>query len=242
MYQVDATTLINRVRQRSNTEGLSESITDVEILDHINQSFAKWYDLVRGQTWAGQYYRKSFPFQTTPAVFGTTFPIADPPPGQLYQLPSDFLNLISVTCFLNTGIPLIAESFNEEERNKFRWWPIGWWASTPIFYQLWGNNISFIPAPQSVFQVTINYTPVAPRLYNLTDSMDSINGFEEYIVLDSAVKVLIKTGEKEMVGILEGRRQEESERIKLMAPRRDQTAPEKFHERSNLNEMFDWYF
>ena len=57
------------------------------------------------------------------------------------------------------------------------------------------HRISFIPAPGSALTVKLLYIPHAPEfaIANIaTDKWDGFNGWEEYVVVDSAIKCLEK--------------------------------------------------
>jgi hypothetical protein len=221
-YQVSLNTLIQRALQRSNLEGASLGsnpfLSPSELADMVNQSIADWYDMVRLTTWGGQFYRSVFalPGGTSPGV-------------SVYPLPGDFLSMISVDVFITPNMVLNARPFQEENRNMFRWYPVGWLYDQPIFYQVWGNNISFIPSPQSVFTVSLNYVPTAPVLAG-NAQLDGINGWEEWIVLDVAIKALVKDGQLDIIPALEGMREAQAARIRAGAVARDQGAAEVVHD------------
>src|SRR5262249_39960212 len=144
---------------------------------------------------------------------------------QAYALPADFLSLISVDVFITSGSPVLAAiAYQEEQRNLFRDYPVsfGWGFSHPVYYQLQGPKISFIPIPLGTYNVALNYVPTAPLLSDPDDSIDSVNGWEEFIVIDAAIKCLIKAGEDDLIPTLERRLAAQRERIRAMAPRRDQ--------------------
>lgn len=228
-YQVKLATLQRRVLQTANLEDAVAFIPPEELTDYINSSIAEWTDEVRGTTWNGTYSRNTFSFST---VNGQ----------QTYPLPKDFLSLISVDVFITPGAPVItAVAYQEEQRNLFRNFPImfGWGFAHPVYYQLQGGKISFIPLPLGVYQVQLNYTPTAPVLVDPEDSIDCINGWEEFIILDSAIKCLIKTEEPEIIPILEQRLAVQRERIRAMAPRRDQQTAEYVHVVANRG-FSDW--
>lgn len=230
-YQVKLAALQARVLQACNLEGAGDFIPPQELTDYINGSIAEWVDEVRGTTWNGTYSRKSYSFNTASNR-------------QTYSLPSDFLALLSVDVFVTQGSPVItATAYQEEQRNYFRNYPAlsGWGMLTPVFYQLQGGNISFIPVPQGAYQVTLNYVPTAPILSDPEDYIDSINGWEEFIVLDAAIKCLTKAGELETIPSLERRLERQRARIRAMAPRRDQYAAETVHVVANRNiDEWDW--
>lgn len=228
-YTVDLKTLKERTLQRANLEGADDFITPQELTDLINGSIALWVDEVRGTTWNGTYNRSSYTFSTTNNT-------------QTYDLPSDFLSLISVDVYITPGSPVVtAVAYQEEQRNLFKNNPVmfGWGFAHPVYYQLQGKKISFIPIPLGSYQVQLNYVPTAPTLSAPKDSIDSINGWDEFIVLDAAIKCLIKDGDMEMVPILEQRLAQQRERIRAMAARRDQQTAEHVHVIANRG-FSDW--
>jgi len=229
-YQVTLGTLMERTLQRANLEGASSFIKPYELVDLINGSVAEFVDEVRGTTWNGTYTRSSLSFVTSTN-------------SQLYPLPSDFLSLISVDVFISGSSPVItARPYQEEQRNAFRNMPImfGWGFARPIYYQVQGENISFIPIPLGTYNVTLNYVPTAPILADSEDTLDSINGWEEFIVLDAAIKCLIKTGSMDMVPQLENRLAAQRQRIRALAPRRDQSGAERVHVIENAGDGWGW--
>ena len=229
-YTVSLDTLSQRVLQRANLQGAARFIDRAELADYINGSISEWVDEVRGTTWNGTYNRST---QTIATVNGT----------QTYALAAGFLSLISVDVAISGGVVVSARSYQEEERNVFRNLPTlaGWGIAQPIYYQLQGSNISFIPIPSGVFSVAVNYAPTAPTLVAGTDTLDSINGWEEFIVLDAAIKCVIKAGQNDTVALLTGRLETQRARIRSLAPRRDQQFAERVHVIENAGgDGWDW--
>jgi hypothetical protein len=217
-YPVALSQLIVRVRQRSNIEGATAFITDPELTDYINGSIADWYDMVRLSTFGGQYYRNTFPITTVGGV-------------SAYALPSNMASVISVDASLGSTQPISCIRYQEEQRNWFKLLTLfGWFVNQAVWYQLQGANINFAPVPQSAFAVVINYVPTAPILSQPTDQLDSINGWDEWIVLDAAIKCLVKDGQGDMIPSLTGMRETQAARIRAAAPQRDMNQSEGVHE------------
>jgi hypothetical protein len=213
--------LIARILQRANLEGATQFLTPSEVTDMANQSITEWYDLVRLTSFGGQYYRCTAALSPT----GTTTPGVG-----TYALPDNFLSMISVDVFISASQVLTAKPFQEEHRNMFRWYPIGWMLDQPVFYQLQGKNIAFIPVPQSSFSVNLNYCPVPPQLNQPQDTIDDINGWLEWVVLDVAIKALVKDGQTDMIPYLASMKENQAERIRKAAAMRDMYATEQVHE------------
>lgn len=224
-YPVSLQTLVQRALQRANLQGATALITPSEAVDMVNASIADWYDHVRLSTWGGQYYRVSQTFAT----------IANQ---DTYALPANFLALISADGGLTLNqIP--PQQVNlvpvpEERRNDFLnplyVWATGWIINGPVYYLLWANSIVFRPIPDGGYYYQLNYVPAAPTLSRPQDTIDSINSWDEYIVLDVAIKALIKYGQPDLAGFLRAERDRQEARIQAAAPQRDQTAGEGIHE------------
>jgi hypothetical protein len=216
---VSLSTLQTRVLQRANLEGALTFITTSELTDHINESLAELYDLIRG-VFGQDYYRSSFAITT---VNGTS----------AYALPADFLALISVDVQVSGGpqnITLTAKPYMENERNLYKFLPATWTFGQPIYYRLQATNINFIPTPPGGWTVTLNYVPTPTKLANPGDTFDGVAGWEEYAVLDAAIKCLLKDGDLEMVAQLEQRKMAIRVRIEALAPERDAGQPERVHD------------
>ncbi len=233
MYSVALKDLMARSRQRANIEGAADFIPDYELIDNINQSIAEWIDEVRMCTWAGQYRRSQHSFTAGPASSSAPYKV---------DLPPDFLAMTSVDIALGNNVVINARAFQEEERNALRGVPVGWTAGAPVYYTIWGNSIAFIPAPTGTFPVVLNYVPIAPTLNDPAATIDSINGLEEFIVLDVAIKCLMKMSETDMLPILQGRLEQQRERIRATVPRRDMATPEVPHvvQFDDSGGMADW--
>lgn len=242
MPTVTAADLILEARRRANLEGALGFIPDSEALGYTNKSIAAWYDLVRLTTWGGQYFRKSV--------------VLDLVQGQSYYgpddgFPADFAHLISLDVFVTAGAPnasnvLNGVSYQEEQRNMFRWWPTVAGFMGPLYFQLQGREgvmgINFIPVPSPVSQVQINYAPNAPVLLTVDDELTTINSWEEWIILDVAIKMLRKDRDLEMAAALRSDQATETARIKQAAPAANMSAPETVHdiEGSNAMSRYPW--
>lgn len=209
-----------RVRRRSNLEGAAAFVPDEEVIDNINTSLSEWWDMVRLTTYQGQIARMIWPIVTV--ANQSAYPLA-PNTG----------SIISVDANINgQNYAISAMPYQEEQRNMFKLLPfVGWsFGIQSIWYQLQGTNINFLPTPTANYNVVVNYVPTAPLLSAPLDVFNSINGWEEWIVLDAAIKVLIKDGQSEMLSILQARADSQKERILHAAAQMDMNASEGVHE------------
>lgn len=231
---VSLTTLITRVRQRVDIEAASAMarFPDAELTDNLNESLAELYDLIR-EAWGQEYFRATSPVINT--VAGTS----------LYSLPADFLSLISVDVMINGQLAVNARRFNEKQANALRAIPFGpvqWNMYTPIYYRPRASNIEFLPTPNGVYQIFLNYIPTPTRLVSGGDTFDGIGGWEEYAVLDAAIKAMKKDNDYETVGSLEQSKAAMADRIRRMAPQRDAGEPEVARDIYEEMNAYDLYY
>lgn len=209
----------NRARQAADIESAVARFPDSEMNDYINESLAELYDVIRS-CWGQDYYRVTQTFLTSGNV-------------ATYNLASNFLDLISVDVPLGGNLVLTAKPYMESERNLFKFFPFGAWTMhQPIWYRLTGavdstggsgspQTMSFIPTPTGNYTVNVNYIPTPTLLVADGDTFDGVAGWEEYAVLDAAIKCATKNQKWELLQALEGRKGAMLERIQKMAPEHD---------------------
>jgi len=117
----------------------------------------------------------------------------------LYALPSDFYQLITVEANLGGfNVPLMP--FTHVERGRLSQGPV-----------------------QGGTTITVWYVPTCPLLVNDGDAYDGINGWEEYVINDSAAHFLEK--EESDANPFYKRKAELASRISRLAPDRDGGMP-----------------
>lgn len=191
MTPVSLAQLTLRVLRKTNLEGASELFPPDEVTDAINVSLASWWNKLRATTFSGQIQRATWAITTAQ---GQT----------LYPLAPNHGAIISVDIILpGQSAPVPIRPYQEEERGIFTPFLVGW---APPFmwcrYQQQGNNINYLPLPTGGYNTRVNYFPTAPILSDPEDTLNSINSLEEWIVLKAGMKLLIKTGNVELIGIL----------------------------------------
>jgi hypothetical protein len=194
-------------RQRADKVG-SGYILDSELNTYINQSISELYDLLVG-AYGNDYF-----------LSNTTFPIS------VYQneyaLPGDFYKLAGVDLYLNQSRFITLKPFNWNERGRFQDGS-NWAAIIAIQgprYHIGGQSITFNPTPTINATVKMWYVPVALKLQGDNDTFDGINGWEEFVVIDAAIKMLQK--EESDVTVLAIQKKAIIERINTMAENRDE--------------------
>lgn len=217
---------MSEVRQRADMVN-SDFVTDAEILRYVNESISELYDMliaVKGQEW----YIRTHEFPT----------VADQADYEIDPTHNFYL-LLGVDADSNTDNPYPIRPYMLDERHDLtqgsRFLYSG---QVPnMRYRLSGtvaadgtykHQISFIPTPTSVRTMKLLYVPHAPEftLANIaTDKWDGFNGWEEYVVVDSAIKCLEK--EESSTVALERRKERLIGRIEGLASAHDDGFPER---------------
>ena len=90
-------------------------------------------------------------------------------------------------------------------------------------YRIIGRKIWFLPNPDGSASIDLWYIPLAPLLESDDDEFDAINGWEEFAIVDTAIKMLTK--EESDTSQLEARRLKLENRIIEAANNRDAANP-----------------
>ena len=197
--------LRTRARQRADMEE-SQFVSDSELNGYINNSIAELHDILV-QSYSSDYYISSYSFNTVSQQ-------------DSYDLPDDFYKLRGVDAALNGNDPYTLRPFNFNERNRFR--NFGVWSLLGIAnirYRIVGNQLTFSPTPDGVTAITLWYVPVATELVADTDELRDFNGYNEYIIIDAAIKMAQK--EESDVSVLAAQKAAIIQRLNAAAQNRD---------------------
>lgn len=192
----------------------STFIQDGELTDYINQSAYELYDLLVSK-YGDAYFAKTPPYSFTTDGVNETF-----------ALPADTLKLLGVDLQTN-GAPngwLTLRPFNMAERNR-NWRPnaapvVGF---TSLRYRLHGSNLWLTPMPSAGQTVRVWYVPRMTELVNEDDLLDGISGWTEYVIVDAAIKCLLKE-ESDASGFF-AQKAALVQRIESASANRDEGAP-----------------
>jgi uncharacterized protein YfkK (UPF0435 family) len=224
------TELITEIRQRADMVN-STFVTDPEITRYVNESISDLYDMLiaaQGQEW----YIKQYTF---PTVSGQ----------DTYQIPADqdFYLLLGVDADTGGITPVPLRPYMLDERNdRGLFYPnSGWGYLERVRYRMSGNiesdpaavdpvgtyyhQITLKPAPGGAHNITLLFIPHAPSLVAVTDVWDGFNGWEEYAIVDAAIKCLEK--EESSTIALDRRKERLIERINAMGSAHDDGFPER---------------
>lgn len=185
---VQLSDLRTAAKQRANREGDDDTlgfITKAEWNTYINASWRELYDLLVTR-YQDQYAKASASFAVTGATdtySWTTLAVSD-----LYKA----LGVDMLVGQTNYWQPL--KRFNFAERGQGN--PLSpLVAGVPglydLRYQLRGDGVVFMqPVPSATCRLW--YIPVAPAMVADGDTIDDVNGYGEYVIVDAAMKALVK--------------------------------------------------
>ena len=207
-----------QVRQRADQVN-SRFVEDLELVSYINNSYKELYDLLVSSF--NDYYMKDV----------TDFADSE---GTVI-IPNDFYKLLGVDVSINNNhyLPLLKWQFIDRNQSN-RSINSRFLGISNLRYRLMANKVRLIPEEQAEgLQVKLWYIPKASLLINDVDTIDDVNGFDEYIIVDAAIKCLIK--EESDVSTLLIIKSELKARIENMAQNRDAGLPERVSDVSTNN-------
>ena len=199
-----------RAREASDQEG-SLFVSDSELTTYINSSAQELYDLL---------------VSSFTDLYTTLSASQTPTVTAAITLPADFYKLRGVDYQISTSEWVDVQQFSFQERNNNNSLAFGSFNRlTDVRYRLTGSSILLTPedkALNSTFRIW--YVPVMSELVDDTDTFNGINGWEQYIVIDAAIKMLNKEESDSSNLVLQ--KKQLKERIETMAQNRDAANPE----------------
>jgi hypothetical protein len=208
----------------------SQFLTDDEWNFNINQSAKKLYDLLI--TKFGEKYFFAPPIQIPTSSFSTFTGMAFValPNGVLYGNAAPFYKLSGVDVSVNPGNGqwFSLPKFNWIDRNRYSTLQLS--GAVQSIYGLAycdnGSNVWFIPNPNSGLYVQLWYVPLMTEMLLDTDMMSfSISGWSEIVIVDAAIKALVKEESYEQAQALASERTGLIDRIQETAANRDVGQP-----------------
>lgn len=193
----------------------SNFITTSEWNKYITESYKELYDILI-QKFGDDYYVAA-PYSYTTS--GST---------QLYPLPADLYKLLGVEVALNPNDPnswVSLRKFMFVQRNLWNFPNVYTFRGvTNLRYRIMGTNLELVPQTQAGQTVRIWYAPRPNVLIRDIDTIDGVSGWEEYIVVDAAIKAMAK--EESGVEVLMAQKAGLLARIESAAENRDVGEPE----------------
>lgn len=210
----------------------NDFVTKSEWNDYINHSYTELYDILV-QVYGDEY------FMASPFLFQTDGRIP-----ALYPLPPDFYKLMGIDLGLGTVTTnnpngwLTLKKFSFISRNRYLFGnvPANYLGMSGLRYRLEGNYVEFIPQPAANQTVRLRYIPRPTYLLADSDILDGISGWDEYVIVDSAIKAMQK--EESDVSILMAQKMALLKRIEAAASNRDAGEPECVSDIRRMNGNF----
>jgi hypothetical protein len=194
----------------------SNFVTTQEWNSYINHSYTELYDILV-QVYGDDY------FVASPYKFTTDGRVP-----ALYPLPANLYKLIGVDLALNTATNgyLRLKKFMFADRNKYLYgnMPVSISGFINMAYRILGSNIELIPQPSSNQLLQLWFIPRPSVLLADSDLLDGISGWDEYVVIDAAIKAMQK--EESDVSVLMMQKAAIKQRIEAAASNRDAGMPE----------------
>lgn len=185
----------------------STFVSDAEWNRYINAAAKELYDLLVS-AYGDDYYLAT----STLSIVSNT---------EDYDLPADFYKLRGVDLILSNERSYSLKPFNFAERNRYKNGNLSWIFNrdTNVRYRIFKDKIKFLPIPTGTYDIKLWYIPSMTELAGDSDEFDGINGWEDYIVVDAAIRALVK--EESDVSALYAEKQKLLDRVRTLAPNRD---------------------
>lgn len=174
------TSLLAQIRQCADIENSTDRFPDSELLEYANGSWAELYELII--LGGGEQYLASGTFSTTSGT--ATYALSTPTSSTFYKLKGFDINV-------GAPAPLTLRQFAWDERNAYAY-ADGWTLNRPVAYRLVNDSVTFVPTPTATYTVTVWYYPAPVKMTAGSDTIDGVAGWEEYVVVDAAIKCLRK--------------------------------------------------
>ncbi len=190
-------------------------VTDSELITYINQSYFELYDLLVAAFGNNYYTAAAHQFTSDGS-------------SMFYALPTDFYKMLGLDLMLgNTQQSWITiHRFEFIDRNRFAVPNFqSFYGVTNIRYRIHGNNLWLTPIPAGGQNFQLWYIPEMTLLASLSDTLDGVSGWTEYVIVDAAIKCAQK--EESDVSVLLAQKAGLITRIEAMADTRDAGAPPK---------------
>lgn len=213
-----------QARQRANMEN-SSFVTDSELNDYINSSYKEFYDLLVDAV--EDYNITEFSFSITS--------------GNTQALPATHYKFRGLDDLSDVNEPKTVRKYNWNERNDYNSSLLlgGNDKFSDVVYRIIGDNIVILPPGRAARAYKLYYTPYPSTLVADGSTLVGINGWLEYVIVDVAIKCLIK--EESDIRPLTSIKNALAGRIESMKANRDQGQPEKISRIRSRRRLAGYY-
>lgn len=199
-------------------------LADDEWNFNLNQSANRLYDLLITKFGDNYFAAPRVQFNTTGAAIYTL------PNGSNYGGAPALYKLIGVDCGINASNNewFTLPRYNIIDRNKYSTLQLAGTTQSVygLAYIIMGSNLEFIPLPTSAQTIQLLYVPMLTQMLQDPDMMPfSISGWSELVIVDAAIKALMKEESFDEAQFLIQERAGILERIEMTAANRDVGQP-----------------
>jgi hypothetical protein len=210
----------------------SQYLTTDEWNFNINQSGTELYDILVTKFGDDYFFAPPLLINLSgqisyPIPDGSNYPVNGVNAPALYKLNGIDANVSGAVPGPNAGWVPLARA-NWSDRDRFTTFPGQAGALNNIYqmsYRIMGNQLFIFPANTNML-LQLWYVPIVNQLLKDTDMLPfSISGWSEYIILDAAMKAMIKEESLEKWNALAQMKMQIMERIETTAANRDTGFP-----------------
>lgn len=232
--QTTVANLILETKQRVDRVN-ADNITDQEWTSMLSQSYKWLYNLLIQKFGNDYFIAPPFSYTTT----GQLDPVFQ---AQVFPLPPDFYKLMRCEVALNPSDPnswITLGQFDAIQANLWNFPNVyTFYGITNLRYRLWGTNLQIVPISSAGQTIRIWYSPKPNQLILPTQVIDGISAFEELMVIDTAIKALIKTEELDTAAAFAQQKMEMMKEIEEAAENRNVGEPQTVSDSRTRN--FAW--
>ncbi len=212
--------LRTQARQRADMVG-SNFVSDSELTGYINSAIAELYDLLV-VNYGEEYFTSATP-QSISVLAGT----------DVYALPATFYKLSGIDTLVGSRWVDI-KKYQMRQRNRTQEGTL----IKDVRYRMLGSNLRFTPTPTANHSVRLWQVPAPTKLSLDADTFDGISGWEEYVVVVAAIKMLTK--EESDVRVLMQEKADLVGRIQSASANRDISEPERVSDIEEDDSEYDY--
>ncbi len=223
---VTLASLIVQVRERADMVN-SNFVLDPELTIYINNSAKELYDILVSR------FEDQFLY-TDPNTFETPTATISSEANNFFDVTDQLYKLRGVDKLVSGDKWITLTKFNFNDRNTFlSQGPRAYFGQVAVQYRFMDQKILILPKSSSVGTYRYWYIPKFTDLTAEIDLPASMDMWSEYIVVDSAIKCLVK--EESDTSALQLAKQQLTARIEAMAANRDAGMPDKVSNVRNIS-------
>jgi acyl-coenzyme A thioesterase PaaI-like protein len=210
-------------RDRTDQQN-STFITDAELLRFINTSYKELYNkIIKANS---TYYMSE---ETINIVSNQN----------AYTLPTDFYKVQGVDLLTNTSQKYTAKPFSFENRNRDS--GLNFYSTPFLRYIIQGNEIRFVPMPNSTQTATLYYIPLPITINDGAQTINTVNGGYAFLVADVCKMIATKAEDSNVQEFLQEKMQATQDIMENFNTR-DEGMPETITDVYAVNDYLDRIF